>query len=141
MGGPRSQPAPPLTRSRVLFGGLLGVVLGLSLFALSLFFLFVAWASPEEVGGVMMPLTMAIPALSFGIGALLPLWRGDVPETVVVMANTWILIGVGAALIIVGGIIRSHTPWATFAVLPILVDGALFRSALSLRRGAMNARS
>jgi hypothetical protein len=84
---PRSQPAPPMTRRQVLFGGLLGVVLGLSLFALSLFFLFVPWASPEEVGGVLVPLTMAVPGLAFGVGAFLPLWLGDLPDTVVVMAN------------------------------------------------------
>jgi hypothetical protein len=50
------------------------------------------------------------------------------------MANTWVIIGVVAGAVIVAGIVRSHTAWAAFAILPGLIDAALFRSALSLRR-------
>jgi hypothetical protein len=137
---PRSELAPPVSHRRILVTGWLGVVKGALVAALSLFFLFVPWANPAEVGGVMVPLAVAIPLLALGIGTLLPQCRGATPETATLMAGVWIVIGVGAAVITVAGIIRSHSPWATFAVLPILIDAALFRSAFSVRRQARELR-
>lgn len=41
-----------------------------ALFALSLYFLFITWETPDEVGGVMMPLTMAFAVLPIYIDAI-----------------------------------------------------------------------
>jgi hypothetical protein len=74
MSSPRSQPASPMTRRRVLAIGLLGLVTGLLVLSLSVFFLFIPWQESNGVGGVMVPLAIAIPILALGVSACRP-WR------------------------------------------------------------------
>lgn len=136
MSRPRSQPAPSMTRRRVLAIGLSGIVTGLLVLALSVFFLFIPWQEPNGVGGVMVPLAIAIPILALGVAALLPLRFGDNPQTAAIQARAWIALATVAAPIIVAGIIRDRSPWSALAALPVIVDGALFRSGLALRRAA-----
>lgn len=125
-----------MTRRRMLAGGLYVLSLGLGSLALSIIFLFIPWRESNGVGGVMVPLAIAIPLLAPSFWMLLPLFLGDTPHTAAVLARVWLILGLVPIPIITAGIARDHSPWSVLAILPIVVDGALFHSAFAMRRAA-----
>jgi hypothetical protein len=127
----------PRTTRQDLASGLLETLPGLTLFLLSLYYLLTPWTDPKDVAGVMLPLTMSVPAMAFGLRTLLPLRYGDTPRTLAATATIWFGIGSAAAIVVAAGAVRSRTVWAALAVLPIVVIGALFRGAVSQRRAAV----
>jgi hypothetical protein len=125
--------AVPMTRRRILAGGLVGLGIGVLMLALSLFFLFAPRDSPEEVVGVMMPLVAAILGFAFGSPALLYLVLGD-QRTRAVVPVVWLVVAGLALVVIVAGIVSGSLPWIIFAILPLFIDLMLVRSAFELRK-------
>jgi hypothetical protein len=140
-GGTPQDGTPPQHARQDLTSGLLETVPGLALFTLSLYYLLTPWTDPKDVAGVMLPLTMSVPAVAFGLRTLLPLRYGDTPETLSVTATVWFGIAAVAAVVTAAGAARSQTIWAVMAFLPIVVVGAVFRGAVTQRRAAARDRT
>lgn len=131
--------AVPMTRRRILAGGLVGLGIGVLMLALSLFFLFAPRDSPEEVVGVMMSLVAAILGFAFGSPALLYLVLGD-RRTRAVVPVVWLVVAGLALVVIVAGIVSGSLPWIIFAILPLFIDLMLVRSAFEMRKETQRHR-
>jgi hypothetical protein len=130
---PSSSDVPPVDRVAVRRGGLVGVVLGVALLGLSLFFLVRGPREPGEELGVFLPLAVALVCLGLGAMALLPLRYGDprVPgsRSPAVIATTFRVLGGLGVLLTAAGIVRSELPWTAFGLLPLLAAVGLVKDS------------
>lgn len=133
-----SQPAG-MSRREVLRGGLVGLVVGLALMALSVFFLVAPLEEPEQVLGVFLPLAVGLISTAFGLLALLPLSLGDTPGT----ARTLALALRGVAVLGIAlaslGVVRGDLPWIAGVLAPLLVVVLLLKDAGRLASRAASA--
>lgn len=130
-GQPRLDATQPegMSRRQILRGGLVGLLVGVGLMALSTFFLVAPLEEPEQVLGVFLPLAVGLISAAFGLLALVPLFLGDTPQTARALAMALRgLAGLGTALASLG-VVRGDVPWIAGVLAPLLVVVLLLKDA------------
>lgn len=124
---------PQVDRAAVRRGGLVGVLLGVALLALSLFFLVRGPQEPGEELGIFIPLAVALVCLGLGAMALLPLRLGDPrfpgSRSPAAIATTFRVLGGLGVLLTAAGTLRSELPWTAFGLLPLLAAVGLVKDS------------
>lgn len=133
--GDSSAPPPgrssrPVDRGEVLRGGIAGLVVGLLLLAVAVFFLVSGSDEPDEVFGVFVPVSVAMLALSLAAMALVPLRLGDTPDrsprVITRLLRGLAVLGVVVSVLAAA---RGELPYAAGVALPVLVAAVLLVSA------------
>ncbi|WP_110181005.1 hypothetical protein [Nocardioides solisilvae] len=123
-----------MTRREVLRGGLVGLGIGVGLFALGLLFLF-RRDQPSDVVGVFVPTAVAILSTGLGITALVPLVATGAHGTRALSRALRALAAFGV-LVTGAGLVVGELPWTLFTVAPLLAVWATLRDAGRLARAA-----